>query len=785
MGFKIKYHRFFDFFYRSSVLLSAILGVFLLFQEKSEVNTVGLFGYSWRKILLVSLILIVSLSIILISSFFNESDPKKSLFILKIRLFFDNSIVRKAVKYFLLLIGIFLLIFLLFIGLNPANNIAIVQTKILGFYLFILINSFLIFSRICYLEIIHEKLPGLQTIFLSVVTNKNTLYKYVCFVIFYALFTFMIYKKLLQTTTDNTAFPDEIMIWVFFLLIGLFILDNLNDKQFLEKIKSFWESDKRYYFLFLFFLSFILLFGHVAFQVNDDFDMMTIAAGWIDGIPDAHLVFTNVIIGTVLKALYIFAPSLNWYAFYLLVFLSISGFTMLNVILHFGKNVRTIAILIFSISYLSFYFNFSFTSVSILVSLSGFGYLFKVIDGGNKKQFVGILFSIVLIVAGGLIRFHSLLLVFILTTPLFFYKTFYRKQYSLIVALCSVLFLTTVTFLIDKNAYASDTEWKIFQEYNKERGNIHATPRTMSNQIDDAYWDSIGWKKTGFELFRNWIFIDKDVFTLESFKKVNKDYALIVNNIGTITSILYGDIEGDLCEFLATILFILYIIPKLNLIIHKNKSFLFMLFFVPIIIIMMTTFLRMPPYIFGPVLFYLNSILVVFISKNVEVEDTLWLNFGNLVKFLSLLLVFQLVLTAKADQTNKNNNDNFNLMVYFVSEKIDIESNPLVIRQSGFVPVQWASPFRIQKLPFTTLPTGWLINSPPYQHLLLDYEIENPVESLLDRPDIYLLGTAEEILINYLAEVKGIDARVITSEEIPLNYYSSNHVNLVTLGIGK
>lgn len=146
--------RLFDFIYRSAILLSGVLGVFLLFQEKSEIDTIGLFGYSWRKILLVSFIVIYSLLIVLMSFISKESNPKKFSLIIKIKsFFFDNPLGLKVLIYFLIISGVILFINLRFMALYPTNYISVLQMKIFGFYVFVLLINFILLIRLFVLKI--------------------------------------------------------------------------------------------------------------------------------------------------------------------------------------------------------------------------------------------------------------------------------------------------------------------------------------------------------------------------------------------------------------------------------------------------------------------------------------------------------------------------------------------------------------------------------------------------------------------------------------------------------
>src|SRR5688572_28503851 len=53
------------------------------------------------------------------------------------------------------------------------------------------------------------------------------------------------------------------------------------------------------------------------YETNDDVVMMNTASGQFFGQPSEHLIFTNVLIGFVLKVLYSMTEQVDWYAAYL------------------------------------------------------------------------------------------------------------------------------------------------------------------------------------------------------------------------------------------------------------------------------------------------------------------------------------------------------------------------------------------------------------------------------------------------------------------------------------
>ena len=124
-------------------------------------------------------------------------------------------------------------------------------------------------------------------------------------------------------------------------------------------INSFNKDYLFYLLLIVFYLAFFI-WGHPAYSANDDFAMMSIAAGFIDGVPDAHLVFSNILIGEILKFFYNNFSGINWYTVYLLLTLSISHFVILRIILKVEKRMinRIAALFVFYCFAFSFFFLF-------------------------------------------------------------------------------------------------------------------------------------------------------------------------------------------------------------------------------------------------------------------------------------------------------------------------------------------------------------------------------------------------------------------------------------------
>src|SRR5688500_1995124 len=127
-------------------------------------------------------------------------------------------------------------------------------------------------------------------------------------------------------------------------------------------------------------LTVILVFGLVfaifepGFDTNDDAVMNMIVAGKGYGLaPDEHMVFTNVLIGFVLKYLYTVFPSVPWYGGYLLAVHYVVQVTMLYCVVRtrYTRLRLRLYLAYFAAAELYLLNNLQFTSTAFLAGQAG------------------------------------------------------------------------------------------------------------------------------------------------------------------------------------------------------------------------------------------------------------------------------------------------------------------------------------------------------------------------------------------------------------------------------
>ncbi len=244
----------------------------------------------------------------------------------------------------------------------------------------------------------------------------------------------------------------------------------------------------------------------VSYETIDDFFMNSIASGYFGGTPDEHLIYTNFIIGLVLKSLFTFWSSFNWYAAYLVFALFLSFYT-LSYLFFKRLNFITASIILlyfFLVYYVKFIQQLQFTTASGSLAIAGVLLLLDQLFSAEFKLNKKMVLPIGLIVLSGMMRFPSASLVLILLAPLFLILPFNLKTNikSALVFISVFIGITLVQFA-DTQYYASNADWKTFNEHLRESNPYNdnkAYYSTYYSSPDKPYLKN-GWSQNDLVLF--------------------------------------------------------------------------------------------------------------------------------------------------------------------------------------------------------------------------------------------------------------------------------------------
>ncbi len=287
------------------------------------------------------------------------------------------------------------------------------------------------------------------------------------------------------------------------------------------------------------------------YETNDDLGMQLIASGFYTGQASEHLIFTNVVIGWMLRCMYQLWDGCNWYLVYLVVvhFVSLTALAFLVV-----SRKRNWA---FVLLYLGFFvlvetrilLSLQFTTTAFLAGTAGLLLLVDSFQPGHPTRWPRVIAGVGLITLMGMIREDVMPFLAILSFPFLIERSGFTGVRRLLGAglVCFALFLFTHEF--NRWYYARDPAWAEFQEYNKLRGQVHGTPlaRFVSRAAPAA-----GWSENDAWMFTQFYFPEPDVYadiskmrrlvgTLENFAEAKPQ----LNSFSTKYLFLWKSLGGD------------------------------------------------------------------------------------------------------------------------------------------------------------------------------------------------------------------------------------------------
>jgi hypothetical protein len=278
------------------------------------------------------------------------------------------------------------------------------------------------------------------------------------------------------------------------------------------------------------------------YETIDDFFMYGIASGFLGGTPDEHLIYTNFILGILLKTLFSAISSVNWYGFYLITIHIIAWSVILRVFFAFFK--VSIVLLLFSYLFLTFgiYFiqNLQFTTSAAIFGVAGIFLLFERIKT-NGFAIRKLILPIAIIFTAALIRVHSLLLVLMILSPLFILLLPDWKKFLKSGALVLLLFGISYSFIsLNRWYYHQDKAWADYYDNLFESSVFNDDDsfyKAHKNNLEKPY-RSLGWSDNDLAIFTMYFRDYPPVFNTKAYsglllsvKKIPYDFTKLKSNL--------------------------------------------------------------------------------------------------------------------------------------------------------------------------------------------------------------------------------------------------------------
>jgi hypothetical protein len=239
----------------------------------------------------------------------------------------------------------------------------------------------------------------------------------------------------------------------------------------------------------------------VIFENNDDPQMNSIVSGALTGEPLEYIIFSNILIGKMLKFFYELAPTVNWYGRYL-IFSFYLGYTALQYAFWKIKGSRRSKIVrhlfIFSLLFFSLVI-LQFTRIAAVAIIGG-GALIVL---SQKLKPAELVFALFLILWGGMIRYSVLLMLIVIGLP-FLLHMLLQKRFILL-GLIGLIFLSAYGL----NRY-NNSVYKNNPEYQAYRTFVSLSAQIWENNNPDfkfedqkAAAEKVGWTEADLNAAMN------------------------------------------------------------------------------------------------------------------------------------------------------------------------------------------------------------------------------------------------------------------------------------------
>ncbi len=260
----------------------------------------------------------------------------------------------------------------------------------------------------------------------------------------------------------------------------------------------------------------------LGFESNDDVGMAQIVSGVTTGTPSPELIFTNILIGSVLTFLYRLTDRVNWYTLYLLAthWAALTGLLWAFLRLRPARTTVILFALLFCEFEVALLLRLQFTSTAILAAVSGVLLILSRDEVTGRHSAPPLAYGAALVVLAGLIRADAMYYALILLAPLLVYEAVFFRRWRPFAAIGLCVVAVVAASAVDEWHYRSDPAWREFMAYNRARAHIHDLPIVAYEHNSRFFFDRIGWSYTDWGMFSNWFFTDRETFSRPKFEAI-------------------------------------------------------------------------------------------------------------------------------------------------------------------------------------------------------------------------------------------------------------------------
>jgi len=524
----------------------------------------------------------------------------------------------------------------------------------------------------------------------------------------------------------------------------------MNLKIFKEN--RFFKSLPKNKFLIAFIINivlFSLVFGVFTpmFETSDDLTMMQIASGLRYGEPSEYLVFINVILGLILKFFYQQFVTVNWYVIFLYLIHFCSTTIILTVFLKQNQSLYILGLYLslFVPFEVFFLVNLQWTTTAMIAGCSGIISLIDVGRKQSKQQWTVYLSGIILLIISGWIRFNVYKLLILIFIPFIMLKIIQTREIKFVIPIIISGLILIGTSEFHNFYYDRDPAWKHYNEYNKLRIQLTDYPYMEYSPRTKSVLDEIGWSENDFNILKNWIPFDQDIYTIDALRHITSRIGPGDQHFSDILQTAKGVLE-EVAPMRLGFSF-LTVIVALLLVGKKNRLTVITVLIIAASTIVYLIYLgRLPMRVLHSILFSWNLINLYLLSLEEGLFDRKISSLRSRKIFLISTSLIILILLSYAIFVDYRYNENR------IKEEEKAGTNDAIDELSQYEFVYALAPglFKNQNLQISLDNTlnlefediylgGWFVPSPIHNNELSKYGIEPNFPALI-RNDILIVG---------------------------------------------
>ena len=265
-----------------------------------------------------------------------------------------------------------------------------------------------------------------------------------------------------------------------------------------------------------------------AYMTSDDPAMMQIASGSLTGNPSEYLIFTNILIGCLLKQLYLYTPSISWYGVYQYAIQFLGWTAILFSILHRSRSITAycIYLVIFGTFAATMLLQIQFTMTAAVAAAGGLALLLLDTPRSRRARLAVRISAVGLIVLAAMVREQVFYFSMLLSMPFLLGELIRKRSMAMMATLATSIVCALALIAYHSHAYDSDQDWRQFRQYNQVRGRLHMHPKLQFKLLRSwstkTVYQRVGWELIDAQMFTSFFFCDPDVYSYERLSQLSQ-----------------------------------------------------------------------------------------------------------------------------------------------------------------------------------------------------------------------------------------------------------------------